>query len=529
MSDERRDRSERLPRRELLRRAAILAAAVPGAGAAFAAAPPSASLAAGAAPRRGGTLTVGLDSDATTLDPGYSTAEVDRQIYYGFFDGLVDVDAQLRIVPKLAVSWKPLNDTTWEVKLRPGVRFHDGTVFDAQGAKANFDRILDPKAGSPRRGEIPYVEAAEAVDAATLRLHLTGAFAPLPYSLSGFSGLMISRAAIDKYGKDLASNPIGTGPFSFVRWLKGDHIDGKAFADYWQKGRPYVDAIRYEGIPDPEVKANAVRSGTIDATENLLAKDTGALQHDSGLQMYARPGLSVASLRLQLAKPPFNNRALREAIGWAVDRGAINRIVYYGIGAPARSFLPPTALGYDPAFNPFPQRDLVKAKAKLAEGGQPHGFAVQVQILNNPEIIQLAQAIKQQLADVGIDAQLVTLDNGTLLGRLVAADFAASIITYFGTLDPFQGFSRFFLSTSKLNVYGYKSPEFDGLLAKAAATADAKARAALYSRMDRLVGTDLPWVFLRYPDYTEALRTRVQGYTYIPDGGMRFTDAWLTS
>jgi len=525
--DERPHPPERLPRRAFLRRVATIAAAAPVAGLSFASMPHRAALAAGATPVRGGVLTVGLDSDATTLDPAYTTAEVDGQIYHSVYDGLVDVDDQLQLVPRLATSWRPLNDTTWEFKLRPGVRFHDGTAFDARAAKANIDRIIDPKAGSPRRGEIPYVQGAEAVDNLTLRLHLTGAFAPLPYTLSGDAGLMVSPAAIDKYGKDLASNPVGAGPFAFVRWLKGDHIEVKAFADYWQKGRPYLDSIRYQGVPDPEVKANAVRSGTIDACEDLLTKDMRDLQHDSSLQVYAKPGLSVASLRMQISKPPLNNLAVREALGWAIDRGAINRIVYYGIGAPARAFLPPTALGYDPAFNPFPQRDLVRAKAKLAEGGMPHGFSVTCQILNNPEIIQLAQAIKQQLFDVGIDMQLVTLDNGTLLGRLVAGQFAATIVTYYGTSDPFQGFSRFFLSTSPLNVYGYKSPEFDGLLAKAAATSDVRARSALYAQADRHLGVDLPWIFLRYPDYTQAMRTRVQGYTYNPDGGMRFMESWV--
>ncbi len=500
---------------------------VMAAGLAFGAARAVPVLAAGGP--TGATLTVGLDSDATTLDPAFTTAEVDGQIYRAFFDRLIEVDTRLRLTPALALSWRSVNETTWEFQLRPGVTFHDGTAFDARAAKANFDRILDPANGSPRRGEIPYVKEAEAVGALTLRLHLTGAFAPLPYSLTGDSGIMVSPAAIDKYGKDLASNPVGTGPFSFVRWDKGDHIEGKAFPGYWQKGRPYLASIRYQGIPDPEVKANAVRSGTIDATEDLLAKDIAVLRRVAGIHVYAQPGISVTSLRLQLAKPPFDNRALREAVAWAIDRAAINRVVYYNVGAPGRSFLPPTALGYERDYDPFPRRDVAKAKAKLSEGGRPGGFSFTAQILNDPQVTQLAQAMKQQLSDVGIDMELVTLDNGTLLSRLVASNFIATIIQYYGTLDPFQGFSRFFLSTSKLDVYGYKNPEYDGLLAKAAGESDAQARAAIYARMNRLLGADLPWIFLQYPDYTQALRDRVQGYAYTPDGGMRFTGVRLAS
>ena len=532
------DRSPtRLRRRELLRRALDLGTAIPVGPVLIGGLWPGAStvdprvraLAPAVAPVRGGTLTVGLDSDATTLDPAFTTAEVDGQIFRAFYDRLIDVDTNLKLIPALALSWRPLNDTTWELKLRSGVRFHDGTEFTAQAAKANFDRMLDPKGGSPRRGEIPYVSEAEAVDATTLRLHLSGAFAPLPYSLAGTSGIMVSAAAIEKYGKSLASNPVGSGPFSFVSWAKGDHIEGKAFAAYRRSGRPYLAGIRYQGIPDPEVKANAVRSGTIDLTEDLLAKDIGVLERDSSMHVYARPGISVTSLRLQLARPPFDNRALREAVSWAIDRAAINKAVYYGVGTPARSFLPPTALGYERVYDPFPARDLAKAKARLAEGGRPNGFSFLAQILNDPQVTQLAEAMKQQLSDVGIEMQLLTLDNGTLLSRLVAGNFIATIIQYYGTLDPFPGFSRFFWGQSRLNVYGYKNAAFDTLLAQAAATADVRARTAIYARMNRALGADLPWIFLQYPDYTQALRRRVQGYLYHPDGGMRCTDVWLTT
>lgn len=530
-------RSCLLHRRELIRRALGLSVALPGMGLLVAGStsvfgmasgkPQVTALAPGPTPTRGGTITVGLSSDATTLDPAFTTAQVDGQIFRAFFDSLMDVDDQLRLIPGLATSWRPLDDTTWEFKLRPSVKFHDGTLLDARAAKANFDRILDPKIGSPRRGEIPYVKDAEVVDPSTLRLHLTAPFAPLPYVLAGTSGIMVSPAAIDKYGKDLATNPVGTGPFAFVKWLKDDHIEGKAFPEYWRPGRPYLAGVRYQGIPDPQVKANAVRSGSIDITEGLLAKDIGALQKDRNLRVYARPGLSVTSLRLQLSKPPFSNRAIREALVWAIDRAAINKYVYQDVGAPARSFLPPTTLGYEATHNPFPRRDLDKARAKLSEGGQPRGFSFTAQILADPQITQLAEAMKQQLSDVGIEMQLVQLDNGTLLSRLVQSNFIATIIQYYGTLDPFQGFSRFFLSTSRLNVYGYQSRAFDDLLARSAATADVKARTAIYAQLNRMLASDLPWVFLHYPDYTQALRQRVEGYAYIPDGGMRLGEVWL--
>ena len=491
--------------------------------------PRGTALASSVAPRRGGTITVGISSDATTLDPAFTTAQVDGQIFRAFFESLLDVDDQLRLLPGLATSWRPLNDTAWEFKLRQNVRFHDGTPFDARAAKTNFDRILDPKSGSPRRGEIPYVKEAEVVDPSTLRLHLTAPFAPLPYVLAGTPGIMVSPAAIDKYGKDLATNPVGTGPFTFVRWLKDDHLEGKAFGEYWRPGRPYLSGIRYQGIPDPQVKASAVRSGSIDITEGLLAKDIDALQKAPNLRVYARPGLSVTSLRLQLAKAPFNNRALREALAWAIDRTAINKFVYRDVGAPAQSFLPPTTLGYEATHNPFPRRDLDKARAKLAEGGMPRGFSFTAQILADPQVTQLAEAMKQQLSDVGVEMQLVQLDNGTLLSRLVQGNFIATIIQFFGTLDPFPGFSRFFLSTSRLNVYGYQSRAFDDLLARAAATADVKARTALYAQLNRMLAADLPWIFLQYPDYTQALSRRLEGYTYIPDGGIRLAEVWLKS
>lgn len=469
--------------------------------------------------RVGGDVTVAQSSDATSLDPAHTTATVDSEIFGSIYDRLVTLDDQSNLAPRLALSWEAAPDQmSWTLKLRQGVKFHDGTDFNADAVKVNIERYIDPAQNSPRKGEIPYVTGVTVVDPYTARIELSQPFVILMYSLSGTTGFMVSPAAIAKYGADLASNPVGSGPFIFKEWIKNDHVSATRNPNYWKQGLPHLNSVSYKGIADQSVTLNGMRANNIQATYGIAAKDVATVQSDPEFQLILKASTSVSSLRLNTASPPFDKKELRQAISWAIDRAAIEKALFYGTGVPANSFLGPQNLGYNSEIKLYATRDTAQAKQLLATGGQPSGFSFDAQTTNAPEALGLAQAVKSQLEDIGVTMNLQLVDGVTLLQKLVDKQFQATFVTYNGGVEPFQGFNRFFYSKSPIDVYGYASTEFDSLLEKAASTGDTQARVTLYQQMTALLSEDCPWLFLRYPAETELFRKEIQGYVFNPDG-----------
>lgn len=486
--------------------------------------------AAAPAGKPGGQVTVAQSSDATTLDPAHTTATVDSQIYAAIYNRLAGLDANSNIVPDLALSWEAAADNlSWTFKLRQGVKFHDGTDFNADAVKATIERYIDPATNSPRAGEIPYVTGVTVVDPYTATINLKQAFVTLLYSFAGTTGTMVSPAGVQKYGADFASNPVGTGPFVFKEWIKNDHVSATRNPNYWKPGLPYLDSVSYKGISDPTVILNGMKANDLQATYGIAAKDVADMKADPNMQLIVKPSTSVNSLRLNNAVPPFDKKEIRQALSWAIDRAAIEKALFFDTGVPVNSFLGPQNLGYDPNITLYKQRDLNKAKQLLSAGGQPNGFSFDAQTTNSSEALKLAQAIKSQLEDIKVTMNLQLIDGVTLLQKLVAKQFQASFVTFNGGIEPFQGLNRFFYSKSTIDVYGYSSPDFDALLLKAASTADQAARVKLYQQLTDMLSEDCPWVFLRAPAQTELLRKELQGYVFNPDGVLHLETVWIKS
>ncbi len=468
--------------------------------------------------KQGGDITFGQGSDATTLDPAQSTALVDYQIYAGIFNTLAELNAQGTVAPGLAESWEETPDhMSWTLHLRKGVKFHDGTDFNADAVRVNIERYIDPKLNFPRKGEIPAVTGVTVVDPYTARIELSQPFVVLMYSFASVTGTMVSPAAITKYGDDLARNPVGTGPFVFKEWIKGDHVLVTRNPSYWKPGLPYLNSVSYKGIADTTVLVNGMKSGVIHATYSVPAKDVAALKSDPTFQLIIQPSTAINALRFNLASPPFDKKEIRQALSWAIDRAAIEKALYFDTGTPANTFLSPRNLGYNDQISLYKTADIGKAKQLLAAGGQPNGFKFTAQTSNGPEAVQLAQAVKSQLEAINVTMDLQLLDGVTQLQKLVAKQFDAQFNQFNGGVEPFQGLNRFFSSKSPLDVYGYVSPQFDDLLAKASATGDDGARAAIYKQMAALLSEDCPWAFLHFPATTELFRKEIKGYVFSPD------------
>src|SRR3954454_18612285 len=320
-------------------------------------------------------LRIGLAEDPDNLDPTTAGSYVGRIVLAAMCDKLFDIDAQLNIVPQLALSHETSEDgKTVTIKLRPNVKFHDGEPFNAEAVKFTLDRGLTLDT-SKRKAELSQIDKVEVVDPLTVRLLLKAPFSPLIAQLTDRAGMMESPKDVKEAGDKFVNKPICAGPFKFAERVVQDHITLKRFADYWDKDRIHVDRITYRPIPDSTVRLANLRAGALDVIERLLPTDIAEVKSDSKLKLLlptppiAYTGLTINLLNTDRAKNPLGQNAkVRHALELTIDREAINNVVFNGAYPPGNQWSPPANQYYVQKF-PIPKRDVEKAKALLKEAG----------------------------------------------------------------------------------------------------------------------------------------------------------------
>ncbi|MDI3318018.1 MAG: ABC transporter substrate-binding protein [Bacillota bacterium] len=471
----------------------------------------------------GGTITIGINADPPNLDPSGSTALVDRYVQNSIFDKLYDVDAQLRVVPVLAASLPEVSadGKTYTIRLRQGIRFTDGTPFDADAVVFNLKRYMGPE--SARRSELSFVQDVQKVDPYTVRIVLKEPFSPLLYTLTDRAGMMGSPSAIEKEGANFGQHPVGTGPFLFESRIKGDQIVLVRNPNYWRKGRPKAEKLIWKVVTDDNVKVVNLKAGQLDLIDTVPAQSVGDLQSDSGFRVDIGPGLGFQGIFLNVNQPPFNNVYLRRAVDLAIDRAALVKVVF---GATA-----------DPGYGPFPAGtpaaaasgsvpgvDLAKVKELLAKGGHPDGFSFTLKTAASPVNQQVAQVLKSMLAQAGITMNIQQVEFGTLLDDSDKHNFQASALGWSGRPDPDGNIYAWLHTGGSLNNSGYSNPQVDRLLDQARAVGAMSQRVDLYRQVMEIEHQDVPYVYLYFPKNVKAYSARVQGLVNVPDGIIRTAD-----
>ncbi len=316
------------------------------------------------------TLRIARGANARSLDPHINARLYDRLVLYTLYEPLIDVDDRGNFFPVLARSWE-VGSTGRVVTfhLRPGVVFHDGTPFTAEVVKYNIERILDPATGSEHRARFEgIIQGVRAVDAATAQFYLARPYPPLLSELIDRPGLMVSPAAVKKYGKDFARNPVGTGPFKFVEWIQGSRVTVERSPRYWNAKAIRSDQMIFQDFPEPAVADAQLRGGQVDvvALEDLPAEDVLAFQKDSGYRVVPSPAYAWSAIQMKVDVPPFDNRDLRQAIMYAIDREQIVKVIYHGLGKATGKFFH-EGWWADPHYNgPAYDPDLARQKLKAS-------------------------------------------------------------------------------------------------------------------------------------------------------------------
>jgi peptide/nickel transport system substrate-binding protein len=495
------------------------------AGAIGAAAWPTASHA--AEPRHGGTLNVGFDDDAKTLNPALSIQLSERQVLYLIYDTLLAIDVDFSLKPGLARAWHAENDgRRYVFELQDGVRFHDGTVFDAEAVKWNIEHRLDPSVGSPQRAQLQSViQSVEVINPGVVAFNLTAPHPALLADLTERPGFMISPAASAKFGADLGRNPVGSGPFKFAAWDQGSSIRLERNATYWRSGLPYLDAVMFRDIPNHVIGLQRLLVGEVDCVTSLSPDDLRQVEGNDGIEIeQARVGRWY-SLQYQVDKPPFDNLDLRRAIACALDRKRINQVVMRGRATIANGPTPP-GLWWSSPDQVVYDYDPDKARALLKQANIAAGTTLLLAASSELLLRRIDQLVAEQLEAVGLKVELQPVSQAESYARVVQRAINFTPISWTQRSDPDGLLYILFATKGFANTTGYRNPEVDRRLDAARQIVDQDRRKVLYGEVKTLIMQDLPYIPLFFAAEYAAVSKRIHGFVWPPDQIPRFGNVW---
>jgi peptide/nickel transport system substrate-binding protein len=471
-------------------------------------------------------LRIGLADDPDVLDPTLARTYVGRIVFAAICDKLFDIDEKLDIVPQLALSHETSPDgKAVTLKLRPGVKFHDGEPFDAEAAKYSLDRHLTMK-GSFRKPELGSVDKVEVVDPMTIRLVLKAPFSPLLAQLTDRAGMMISPKAAEAAGDKFGLKPVCAGPYKFVERVQQDRIVVAKFADYWNKDQVFIDKITFLPIIDSTVRLANLQSGALDMIERVLATDIKAVRDNPKLKLIKVVSLGYLGITMNLANGPKANNPLakdarvRHALELSLDRDAINQVVFNGEFVPGNQWINPQNPYYQQRF-PIPKRDVAKAKALLKEAGASTPLTLDFMVPSTPETRAVAEVAQSMAAEAGFDLKIRITEFATSIKQAEDGDFQLYLIGWSGRSDPDGNSFVFQTCDAPQNNGKYCDKDVDAAHADARAKSDPAERKKAYEKVAAKFLTDGSIIYLYHVQVLVALSGKVEGYKQMPDGLIR--------
>ncbi|MEK7686982.1 MAG: ABC transporter substrate-binding protein [Pseudomonadota bacterium] len=473
-----------------------------------------------------GTLRIGLGDDPDVLDPTLSRTYTARIVFASICDKLFDIDEKLAIVPQLALSYATSTDgKTVTIKLRPDVKFHDGEAFDAAAAKYSLDRHLNMK-GSFRKPELASVEKVEVADPLTIKLQLAAPFSPLQAQLTDRAGMMVSPKAAEASGDKFGLKPVCAGPYKFVERIQQDRIVVEKFADYWNKDNIFIDKITYLPIVDATVRLANLRSGGLDLMERVLATDIKTVRDNPKLKLSKAVSVGFFALLVNVANGPKADNPLgkdvrvRRAFELAIDREALNQVVYNGEFVPGNQWVSPQNPYYQQKFH-VPKRDLAKAKALLKEAGVTGRIPIDFMVGNTPEVRAVAEVLQSMVAEAGFDLKIRVTEVATALKTAEDGDFQLYQNTWSGRIDPDGNAVIYQTCGAPQNMRHYCDKEIDAWHREARAASDPAARKAIYEKITAKFLAEGWMIYLYHPQYLIAHTDKLEGFRPISDGILR--------
>jgi peptide/nickel transport system substrate-binding protein len=459
------------------------------------------------------------------MDPGFAQLYSSLQIYQNVYNKMVYVDEAGQFIPGLAKSWKQENDKTWLFDLVDNAVFHNGEPFTSKDVVYTFTRLLDAKNKLPMRVFFSPVDGVEAVGAHQVRFHLSRPFGPLLAMLSQATEVVNEKALKEKDPKLV---PIGTGPYKFVEWVKDDHVTLERWEKYHRPGRPYVDKIIFYAPADDTVRLTGLQTGRYNWIQTVPPQRMPELERGRDPKSSTgRPYLPFF-LMLNASKPPFNDKRLRQAIAWAIDRAEIVKLVYFGSHVVTAEPTPepsPWATGVNAhAGGP----DLAKAKQLLADAGAGSGLTVTYLVKSQvPVLVKTGEILREQLKKIGITLEVQPLESGQYFEAMVGKKYDIAAAWWSVTVDPDMFYAPLQHSGSGWNFTGFKSEEADRRIEAFRFTASPAARKKMYPELVRWFQEEGSLIVFSNEIQRYWMKPNVQNAGPLPSLELRFEDTWL--
>ena len=488
--------------------------------------------------KTGGTLTIAIFSDATTFDSAKSqdvySNYIIEQVVEPLFAATSDGKGGFVIGPNLVAKSDSTDAQNYTWHLQPGVKFQDGTDFTADIVKWNIQRHIDDKT-SVRHQDVAVITDMTVVDPTTLKVTLNAPNAAFLSKLTGGAGFMYSQTQFQKMGADKVASDltnIGTGPFKFVSWQKGVSAEVDKNPSYWQKDSngtqyPYVDKIIFKPIPDDNTREANLKTGDVDMIETPPPKDLKTLEGNSDLVYKQIPGLSFSFITLNTAKPPFDNKLVRQALSYAINRQEVADSVYFGTLVPADTEIPGVLPGSK--LGPYVKQDIAKAKALLQQAGQTSvSFTVTYSNASNPTE-QTAELFKSEIAAAGFNMTIQPKDFATVVSDADAGNYQASLIGWNGAADPDGFVFPLFKTGAGFNLSKISDPTLDSLLDKGQQTIDPATRVQVYNQIIDILDDLQPFIIYGWGIYYQMSSKKVQNYQLGPSQWLQLYKVWKSA
>ncbi|KUI23416.1 ABC transporter substrate-binding protein [Mycobacterium sp. GA-1285] len=468
-------------------------------------------------------LVAAIAGEPDQLDPHKTSAYFSFEVLENVFDTLVEPDADLQMRPALAESWEVSPDQlSWTFHLRPGVTFHDGSPFTAEDVVFSYRRIIDERLANVDK--FSAVVDVRAVDPLTVVIRVEHPTPNLLTNIGGFKGMAIVQRRNVETGQ-IATHPVGTGPFAFQSHKSGDSITLTGNPAYWGPA-PKVAGVTFRFISEPSTALSALQAGEIDWTDAVPTQRVAQLRDDDSLHLEVTPSNDYWYLALNEAHKPWDDMRARRAVAYGIDRNAIVQATSYGTAA-ANQLAIPKGNPWYAAYDRY-RYDTDTAERLLDEAGVGDVDLDMLVTSEYPETVTAAQVIADNLAPLGITVNIRTVDFATWLDEQNSGNFDMLMMGWLGNIDPDDFYYAQHHTNGTSNAQKYSNPEVDRLIDAGRVETDRQARFELYRRAATIIADEVSYLYLYNPSVIQAWGTNLSGYEARRDGAVRFRAASLT-